>query len=69
MKAWSHLQKFMKPKEKSLFLRVRKVFKDKKEWMVVTDNFYHPNWLNVRPSSRRTSFICSPPNSRPATLS
>lgn len=28
-------------------MRVRKVFKDKKEWMIVTDNLYHPNWHNV----------------------
>lgn len=43
-KAYGQLNVQTKGKGMRHFLKVRKIFKDKKEWTVITDNYYHANW-------------------------
>jgi hypothetical protein len=37
----------MKVKERNYFFKINKIFRKKKEWMVLTDNYYHASWHDV----------------------
>lgn len=47
MKIINQLCLQLKGKEKSSFLKVKKVVKEKSEWIAVTDKYYHASWENV----------------------
>ena len=47
MKVMNQLNLQLKGKERSCFLRVKKVVKEKSEWIALTDKYYHASWENV----------------------
>lgn len=48
MKIVNQLILQLKGKEKNSFLKIKKVVKEKSEWITVTDKYYHASWENVR---------------------
>lgn len=47
MKTINQLNLQLKGKERGSFLRVRKVVKEKCDWIAITDKYYHASWENV----------------------
>jgi hypothetical protein len=47
MRIGNQINENMKVKERNYFFKVKKIFKEKKEWIVLTDNYYHASWQDV----------------------
>lgn len=44
MKAYDNVCSVMKQKERMFFYKIKKLLRDKKDWIALAENYYHPLW-------------------------